>query len=138
VRGKAVYEGKGNCSSCHRIRGVGGRSAPDLSDIGNQRLAGELERSLTDPDEEILGQSRTIVAATKDGANISGRLLNEDKYSVQILDSKDRLISLQRANLRGFSVAQKSSMPSYKDKLIKQELSDLVSYLVSMKGVDVQ
>jgi cytochrome c1 len=29
-------------------------------------------------------------------------------------------------------------MPSFKDKLTKQELSDLVSYLVSLKGVDVQ
>jgi hypothetical protein len=28
-------------------------------------------------------------------------------------------------------------MPSYKDKLNHQELSDLVSYLVSLKGVDL-
>jgi putative heme-binding domain-containing protein len=138
ARGKAIYDGKGNCASCHRIRGVGGHSAPDLSDIGNLRLAGELERSVVNPDEEILGQNRTFHAVTKTGAQITGRLLNEDKYSVQLLDSNDRLVSLDRSNLRESSIAQKSPMPSSKDKLTKQELSDLVAYLVSLKGVDIQ
>jgi mono/diheme cytochrome c family protein len=30
VRGKALFEGKGNCSSCHAINGVGGTTGPDL------------------------------------------------------------------------------------------------------------
>jgi putative heme-binding domain-containing protein len=137
ARGKAVYEAK-NCASCHRIRGSGGRSAPDLSDIGNLRLGGELERSITDPGEEILGHNRTLRAVTKSGETISGRLLNEDKYSYQILDSHDKLISLDRAGLKESSIAPKSPMPSYKDRLSKQELSDLVSYLVSLKGVEVR
>jgi putative heme-binding domain-containing protein len=138
VRGKAIYEGKGGCASCHRIRGVGARTGPDLSDIGNLRLAGELERSLIDPDGEVLAQNRHFRAVTKEGATITGTLLNEDKYSVQVLDSKDRLVSLQRTNLRESGVIEKSLMPSYKDKLSQKELSDLVSYLVSLKGVDVR
>jgi putative heme-binding domain-containing protein len=137
ARGKAIYEGKGGCAGCHRIRGLGARTGPDLSDIGNLRLAGELERSVVDPDEEVLAQNRHFRAVTKDGATITGTLLNEDKYSVQLLDSKDRLVSLKRANLRESAFVEKSSMPSYKDKLNQKELSDLVSYLVSLKGVDV-
>jgi putative heme-binding domain-containing protein len=137
ARGKTIYEGKGGCAACHRIRGVGARSGPDLSDIGNLRLSGELERSVTDPDAEILAQNRHFRAVTKDGATITGTLLNEDKYSVQLLDSKDRLVSLKRANLRESAFVEKSPMPSYKDKLNQKELSDLVSYLVSLKGVDI-
>jgi small nuclear ribonucleoprotein (snRNP)-like protein/mono/diheme cytochrome c family protein len=34
VRGKAVFEGKGNCQSCHRVNGVGSLFGPDLSTIG--------------------------------------------------------------------------------------------------------
>ena len=138
ARGRAIYEGKGNCASCHRIRGAGARSGPDLSDIGNLRLAGELERSITNPDEEVLGQNRSFRGTTKTGSAIAGRLLNEDKYSYQILDSSNKLISVDRASLREGSILEKSPMPSYKDKLTKQELSDLVSYLVSLKGVDIQ
>ena len=137
ARGRAVYEGKGGCASCHRIRGVGARTGPDLSDIGNLHLAGELERSVVDPDAEVLGQNRHFRAVTKDGATITGTLLNEDKYSVQLLDSRDRLVSLRRSNLRESAFVEKSAMPSYKDKLNKQELSDLVSYLISLKGVEI-
>jgi putative heme-binding domain-containing protein len=137
-RGKTIYDGKGNCASCHRIRGVGARLGPDLSEIGNLRLAGELERSVTDPDGEILPQNRHFRAVTKDGATITGTILNEDKYSVQLLDSNNRLVSLKRANLRESAFVEKSPMPSYKDKLTHQELSDLVSYLASLKGVEVQ
>jgi cytochrome c oxidase cbb3-type subunit 3 len=136
--GKAIYDGKGGCASCHRIRGEGSRTGPDLSDIGNLRLGGELERSITDPDAEILPQNRTFRAVTKDGATITGTLLNEDKYAVQVLDSTGRLVSLRRANLKESGVLEKSPMPSYKDKLRKSELADLVSYLVSLKGVELQ
>src|SRR5215468_270531 len=34
VRGKAIFEGKGNCQSCHRVAGVGSVFGPDLSTIG--------------------------------------------------------------------------------------------------------
>jgi putative heme-binding domain-containing protein len=138
VNGKAIYDGKGGCASCHRIRGQGSRTGPDLSDIGNLRLGGELERSITDPDAEILPQNRTFRAVTREGATITGTLLNEDKYAVQVLDSTGRLVSLSRANLKESSVLEKSPMPSYKDKLSKSELADLVSYLVSLKGVELQ
>jgi putative heme-binding domain-containing protein len=138
ARGKAIYEGTGACASCHRIRGAGSRSGPDLSDIGNLRLAGELTRSLTDPDAEILSQNRTFRAVTNAGATITGTLLNEDKYSVQLLDSTGRLVSLRRANFKESAVLEKSPMPSYKDKLSSRDLADLVSYLVSLKGVELR
>jgi putative heme-binding domain-containing protein len=138
ARGKALYDGKGNCAGCHRIRGVGSRSGPDLSEIGNLRLAGELERAITDPDTDVPAQHRHFRAVTKEGATISGTLLNEDKYSVQVLDSKDGLVSVQRSNLRESAVVDKGLMPSYKDKLTSGELADLVSYLVSLKDVDLK
>lgn len=138
VRGKAIYE-KESCASCHRIRGVGGRSGPDLSDVGIFRLAGDLERSITEPNAEILAQNRHFHGVRNDGTAIDGTLLNEDKYSVQLLDSKDRLISVKRADLRQFAIAaDQSPMPSYKDKLNHRDLSDLVSYLGSLKGAEVQ
>jgi mono/diheme cytochrome c family protein len=31
ARGKRVFDGKGNCGSCHSVNGVGGRTAPNLS-----------------------------------------------------------------------------------------------------------
>jgi cytochrome c oxidase cbb3-type subunit III len=137
-RGKAIYDGKGACATCHRIRGDGARTGPDLSDIGNRRLAGELQRALIETNAEAPEQNRHFRGVTKDGATISGTLLNEDKYSVQILDAKDRLVSIERRNLRESSIVEKGMMPSYKDKLTSNELADLVSYLVSLKSVELK
>jgi len=73
---------------------------------------------------------------TRDGASASGRLLNQDGFLVQLLDSKERLVSFSRSNLTEFAIVDKSPMPSYQGKLSTQELADLVSYLASLKGID--
>jgi len=135
ARGKALFEGKGNCVSCHRVNGVGSRVGPDLSDIAALRRTVEIERSLLEPNEEVLPQNRMYRAVTAQGETITGRLLNIDTFTVQILDSKERLLSLQRADLRESGFVKDSPMPSYRDKFSSQELADVVAYLVTLKGL---
>ena len=135
ARGKAIFEGKGNCASCHRVSGVGSRVGPDLSDIAALRRTVELERSLLEPNAEVLPANRFYRAVTKQGETITGRLLNLDTFSVLILDSKERLLSLQRSNLSESAFVKDSPMPSYRDKLSSQELADVVAYLLTLKGI---
>lgn len=134
ARGKAVFDGKGACASCHRVNGLGSRLGPDLSDIGQQRRSVDLERSLVDPDAEVLGTNRFYHATTKDGVTTTGRLLNLDTFTIQMIDSKERLRSFIKADLKGHGFADTSGMPSYKSTLSAQELADVVSYLASLKG----
>ncbi|HZS51651.1 MAG TPA: c-type cytochrome [Bryobacterales bacterium] len=136
IRGEAVFRGKGACLSCHRVKGEGSRLGPDLSDIGARRRIAELERSMADPDSEILPQNRFVRLVTADGSAITGRLLNQDAFTVQLFDPQERLLSFPKAGLREFAFLDKSPMPSYKDKLSAQEMEDLVSYLVSLKGIE--
>jgi cytochrome c oxidase cbb3-type subunit III len=138
ARGKAIFEGKGACMSCHRIRGQGSRLGPDLSDVGAYRRAPEIERSILDPDAEILPQNRTVRLVTKDGNAVTGRLLNEDTFNVMILDSKERLAAYAKSDLKEFAFLDKSPMPSAKGKLSGQELADLVAYLSAQKNVEVK
>jgi len=65
---------------------------------------------------------------------IDGRRLNEDTYSVQLIDTQERLLSIMKSDIKEFTISRTSPMPSYKDKLAPQELADVVSYLVSLKG----
>ena len=134
VAGRAVFEGKGGCYSCHRVNGDGSRMAVELSDIGSVRSAAYLERALVDPNAVLIPQNRLIRAVTREGVTITGRRLNEDTESVQIIDDHERLVSLQKADLRSYTVLTDSTMPSYKDKLSAKEMSDLVAYLASLKG----
>jgi putative heme-binding domain-containing protein len=133
-RGKSIFEGKGQCISCHRVGDNGSRVGPDLAGIGRIRRAVELQRSLIDPNSDVLPNFRFVRAVSRNGVTTTGRLLNQDTFTIQLLDSKERLVSLSRADLREFTILNESPMPSYRDKLTSQELADLVSYLAALKA----
>lgn len=133
-RGKTIFEGKGDCRSCHRVGGQGGRSAPDLSAVGTLRSADLIRNALENPKAGLLPINRPIRAVTKDGKVISGRRLNEDTFSVQLADDTGRLVSLAKSDLREYTVLTTPRMPSYQGKLTSEELADLLSYLLSLKG----
>ena len=134
ARGRAVFDGKGGCAACHRIGRVGSRVAPNLSDIGSQRSPGSLQRSLVDPSSQMMPINRPVRLVKKDGTIVNGRRLNEDTYSIQVMDDKERLHSMLKADLREFTISKTSPMPSFKDKLSSDELADLIGYLLSLKG----
>jgi putative heme-binding domain-containing protein len=133
-RGQTIFEGKGGCTTCHRVNGSGPRAAPDLSDIGAIRTPSALQRSLVDPTSAMLPINRPVRAVTKDGKTIRGRRLNEDTFTVQLIDDQERLVSLVKADLTTFELAKTSPMPSVAGKITADEQADLVAYLLSLKG----
>ena len=82
----------------------------------------------------MLPNFRFVRAVMKNGTTITGRLLNQDTFTVQLLDSTERLRSFSRTDLKELTILNESPMPSYKDKLTSQELADVVSYLASLKA----
>jgi putative heme-binding domain-containing protein len=135
ARGRALFHGKAQCAQCHRVNGEGPRLAPDLSDIGAIRTLAALQRALLEPDQSLLPIHRPVTVVTKDGRTLRGRRLNEDTYTVQIIDEQENLVSLAKADLRNLTVATESKMPSYADRLTADELADVIAYLVSLKGL---
>ncbi len=133
-RGRAIFEGKGACLTCHRVQGKGSYVGPNLSEIGTVRGAGALERSLVDPTSGLMPINRPVRAVKKDGTVINGRRVNEDTYSVQLMDTRGRLVSLMKADLREYKISTTASMPSYKKELEPTELADVMAYLLSLKG----
>lgn len=133
-RGRTVVEGKGECLRCHALNDKGSAIAPDLSNIGASRSASMLERHLTDPSAQMMPINRPVRATLKDGKTVRGRRLNEDTYSIQLMDEQGRLVSLLKSEIREMQIATTSPMPSYKDKLDAAELSDVIAYLLSVKG----
>src|SRR4029079_2971371 len=107
---------------------------PDLTDIGRIRTPAAIQRSLVDPTGSMVPINRPVRAIKRDGTIITGRRLNEDTYTVQIVTGEGQLVSLVKAELRQWSVDTPSPMPSYKDALKPDELIDLVAYVASLKG----
>ena len=86
------------------------------------------------PDEEVVPENRVVRVVTKEGATVTGRLLNQDAISVQLITPKEELKTYLRANLREFAIVDKGLMPSVQGKLTDQQVADIVSYLSSLKG----
>jgi cytochrome c oxidase cbb3-type subunit III len=135
-RGKLIFEGKGGCLACHRVNGNGGRTAPDLSDVGLVRNAKFLLQKLEDPQANVMPVNRTVHAVTRDGQIITGRRLNEDTWSVQLIDSHENLVGLMKADLKEYTLLKQSPMPTYRNVLSDAERADLAGYLLSLKAVN--
>ena len=160
ARGRALVEGKGECLGCHRVGDTGSRFGPDLTDIGSRagvppargtaspfapvppdigpvaRAQVELTRALVDPATDILPQNRTVRLVTLSGETTTARVLNQDTFSLQIIDTKERVRSIPKADLREFLFIKSSAMPSYQDTFSAQEIADVVAYLISLKGIN--
>lgn len=133
-RGGALFTGKGACATCHRVNGSGPRTAPDLSDIGAIRTPSALQRSLLDPTSAMLPINRPVRAVTKSGMTIRGRRLNEDTYTVQLIDDREQLVSLVKADLREYEIGKTSPMPAATSRLSADEIADVLAYLLTLKG----
>ena len=134
ARGRAVFSGKGACTTCHRVGATGSLAGPNLSDVGSTRSAGSMQRSLLDPASQMMPINRPVRVVTKDGATVTGRRLNEDTYSLQMIDDGGRLRSFMKNELKDYTIATTSPMPSYKSTLSGDEMADVVAYLLSLKG----
>ena len=132
-RGKTLVESSG-CFDCHRIGDRGSRLGPDLSSIGGRRTPERLQQALVAPDEEVLAENRFVRLVTREGTTVTGRLLNQDAISVQLINPKDELKSYLKANLREYAIVVKGLMPSVQGKLTDPSVADIVSYLSSLKG----
>lgn len=134
ARGRTLLESNG-CFGCHRIGDRGSRLGPDLSDIGSRRTVDRLKSALISPDEEVLPENRFVRFVTKDGAPVTGRLLNQDTISVQLLNPKEELKSYLRKDIREYTIVDKGLMPSVENTLTDPQVADVVAYLSSLQGL---
>ncbi len=132
TKGREVYMAKG-CMNCHRVQGDGNRLGPDLSDVGAKRSLGHLQSSVLKPNEKVLPQHWMVRAITKDGMQVSGLRMNEDTFSVQLINAREELMSFQKSDLSQYDINRSSSMPSFEGQFEGSDFNDLIAYLASLR-----
>jgi len=133
--GKAIFEGKGKCLTCHAVGANGGSLGPDLTDVGRRRSLSYLAESIAKPDADVSIPYRSLEIVTIAGETVSGIRLNEDDISIQLRDAADNLRSFLKSNIRELRRDRPSLMPAYATMLGKTEVEDVVAYLSSLRGV---
>lgn len=122
------------CASCHRVGERGGRLGPDLSRIGAARSQAALIREIRTPSEWMPPAFEPVTLVMKDGQRIRGIKKNEDVFSIQVMDTRERIQGYLRSNLQEVIYDKTSLMPGYgPDRLSDTDLNDLVGYLSTLR-----
>ena len=144
ARGKELFYGDGNCSLCHMVAGKGGRLGPELTGVGGSRTreaiidsvrnpSRRLAWGLTEATKEFPQEYESVTAVTADGKKIKGVTLNEDSFSVQIMDAGENIHLLEKDKLQSFTKSRESAMPKYDAEVLSdKELEDIVAWLIGV------
>jgi putative heme-binding domain-containing protein len=134
VAGKAIFDGKGKCRTCHSVGLEGGTVGPDLTDVGRRRDIAYLTESLVTPEADVPLRYRAVQVVLKNGRIVSGIRLNEDDISIQVRDTSDNIRSFKKDSIKEIKHDKPALMPAYGSILSKTELANVVAYLNSLRG----
>ena len=148
ARGEKIFSQTAGCSTCHMVQGRGGVLGPDLSRVGEARSVPYLIDSIREPSKELSSGMLdpnnhyglplvydTVTVVTAGGEKIVGVAKNEDAFSIQLLDTSQRLQLFLKKDLKEVTHERKSLMPAYTEQMLKPaDLQDLVAYLESLRG----
>lgn len=125
------------CYACHKVNGNGGRLGPDLSRIGTGRSREVLMARIRRGSEDFRNGYEPVTITAADGKPIEGVKKNEDLFSVQIMDTRERIQGYEKDKVKAVENGKKSAMPVFgPDRLSDSDLDDLLRYLQTLRGFD--
>jgi cytochrome c oxidase cbb3-type subunit III len=143
AHGMELFYGPAVCGTCHMVNGKGGRLGPDLSAAGSSRATDYLVESVRAPSKrlaegiseamkEFPQEYETATIVTADGTKLTGVVMNEDSFTVQVMDMREQIHSFDKDKLKSFGKSRESLMPAYDEKMLpEKDLQDLLAFLVS-------
>jgi putative heme-binding domain-containing protein len=124
-----------HCASCHRVNAAGGRIGPDLSRIGSGRSRDVLVSRIRRGTEVFRPGYQPVTITPESGPPIQGVKKNEDLFSIQIMDTGERIQGYEKDKVKSVTSTTKPAMPVFgPDRLSDSELDDVVRYLQTLRG----
>jgi putative heme-binding domain-containing protein len=136
-RGEAIFFGEqARCSQCHTIGGRGGKSGPDLTEVG-RKGRDQLYRSIAAPSAEIAPDYMTYTVATKDGRVMAGLVRAQGAGAIQVMDTSAKMTTITRAEIDQIRPSGTSIMPvGLAATLGPSNLRDLIAFLCGPSAAD--
>lgn len=129
AEGQRIFFASGQCSQCHMMQGRGGRLGHDLSKIGSRKKFSEIRSSIRQSDHHEM-----VEISLTSGEIVRGLKKNEDTYSIQIMDTQERLQSYFRKNVRGIEKVKESILPGL--TLTEAQMDGLAAFLYKPAKLD--
>jgi putative heme-binding domain-containing protein len=141
TNGRSFSNGKqlfkvASCVSCHKLNGAGTEFGPDLTKLDpKQQKPEEVLRDILEPSFRINEKYQTYIFETKAGKTITGIILEETAKTVKVIENplvKAEPVVLLKSSLANREKSPTSIMPKgLLDKLTREEILDLVAYVVA-------
>jgi cytochrome c oxidase cbb3-type subunit III len=135
AHGETVFLGQAGCSGCHMVAGKGGFIASDLSAYARTHTVEQIRNEITSPTPSSDRRARMATATLRNGEKFTGRVRNEDNFSLQLQTLDGIFHLLGKSELEELEYSSQALMPSdFGSTLSPDELNDVVSYLMSLAG----
>jgi putative membrane-bound dehydrogenase-like protein len=123
-----------HCSSCHKLFGEGGTTAPELTGAQRSNLR-YLSENIIDPSASVADNYRVTLFQMADGTLVSGVAVIEDPATVTVQTTKDKIV-IEKSEIESRKTSTQSLMPEgLLDSLDDQAKIDLMAYLKSSHQV---
>jgi cytochrome c oxidase cbb3-type subunit III len=144
AHGKQLFFGVTGCSVCHMVDGKGGRLGPDLTGAAAARSREYLIESIRKPNRRLaqgLGEAMkeftveyaTVTVVDSAGKKFQGVVLNEDNFTLQMMDQNEQLHLFEKDKLKSIEEARTSLMPPFDEGMVpEKDLQDLIAFLSSV------
>jgi putative heme-binding domain-containing protein len=144
AHGKELFYGAGACGTCHMVQGKGGRLGPNLTGTGSARSTDYIVESVRNPSrrlaqgiseamKEFSQEYETVTVVTAEGTKFVGVVLNEDHFTLQMMDTREGLHFFEKDKLRSLEKSRESLMPAYNQKMLSdKDLQDVIAYLLGV------
>ncbi len=133
-QGKAMYVAT-TCKACHSMRGEGGATGPDLTQLYTRFSAKDMIEAISEPNKSISDQYAATQFTLKNGNSIVGRLVNEDKLTYYVSQNPYAPESLEKVLKKNVSSTKLSNVSimfqGLMNSLNEEEFKDLMAYLMS-------
>ena len=137
-RGAQIFQMRGTCAKCHKVRGAGKEVGPDLSEIGTKLSAQALYVSILDPSAGISHNYESYILVTAEGTVLTGIKVSDSATQITIKTAEAVERTFAKEDLEEVIKQPTSLMPEDLQKnLSAKDLVDLVEYLKTLKKAPV-
>ncbi|MBL8828894.1 MAG: c-type cytochrome, partial [Planctomycetaceae bacterium] len=134
-RGESIFHQStaAQCKNCHRVRGQGNTTGPDLTMIGKKYERATLLETILDPSKAIAPEYTPYIVQTTDGLVFAGFVVDRNDREVVLKDIQNKQIRLRTKDIESIEEQKKSLMPELVLRdVTAQDAADLLAYMLTL------
>jgi putative membrane-bound dehydrogenase-like protein len=121
---------KKTCLVCHKFHGEGADVGPDLTGVGRSTLDALLHNVII-PSEVVGKGYENVEIETRDGRNLSGRLVEDTDTRVKLLSAGPKEEVVAKSDILSRRVSELSVMPEGLEQMPDSDFRNLIWYILN-------